>query len=55
MEVTDSRLVNDLLKRAIVYAEAVVEAGVTEYWVVDMCSSRIHGMSDANEMTLQQS
>lgn len=47
IEVTDSRRVNDLLKRAIVYAEA----GVTEYWGVDMCSSRIHGISDANEMT----
>ncbi len=61
IEFTDSCRVNDLLKRAIVYVEAGVDAGVTEsgvtesgvtqYWVVDMCSSQIHGMSDADEMT----
>ena len=56
IEFTDSCRVNDLLKRSIVYVEAGVDAGVTEsgvtqYWVVDMCSSQIHGMSDADEMT----
>lgn len=45
IEVSDSSLANDLLEKAKIYAEA----GVLEYWVVDIHSSRIHVMSEATD------
>lgn len=42
IEVSDSSLASDLQEKAQIYAQA----GVLEYWVVDVHSSRIHRMFD---------
>jgi Uma2 family endonuclease len=45
IEVADRSLANDLQEKAEIYAHA----GVLEYWVVDVHSSRIHVMSEVVE------
>jgi len=50
IEVADSSLATDLLEKATLYAEA----GVAEYWVVDVHSSRIHVMSECYAGTYRQ-
>lgn len=47
IEVADSSLVDDLRDKADIYAEA----GVFEYWIVDVENSRIHRMSDSDGTT----
>ncbi len=44
IEVSDSSLSSDLQEKADIYAEA----GVQEYWVVDVPSSRIHVLSKSD-------
>ena len=44
IEVSDSSLSSDLQEKADIYAEA----GVQEYWVVDVQSSRIHVLSKSD-------
>lgn len=44
IEVSDSSLSSDLQEKADIYAEA----GVQEYWVVDIPSSRIHVLSNSD-------
>jgi Uma2 family endonuclease len=44
IEVSDSSLSSDLQEKADIYAEA----GVQEYWVVDVPSSRIHVLSHSD-------
>jgi len=44
IEVSDSSLDSDLKEKAALYAEA----GVLEYWVVDVPSSRIHVMANSD-------
>ena len=44
VEVSDSCLASDLQEKADIYAEA----GVQEYWVVDVPSSRIHVLSNSD-------
>ena len=44
IEVSDSSLASDLQEKASLYAEA----GVAEYWVVDVPASRIHVMTDSD-------
>ena len=44
VEVSDSSLATDLQEKADLYAEA----GVAEYWVVDVPASRIHVMTESN-------
>ena len=44
IEVSDSSLSSDLHEKAGIYAEA----GVQEYWVVDVPSSRIHVLSKSD-------
>ncbi len=44
IEVSDSSLSSDLREKADIYAEA----GVQEYWVVDIPSSRIHVLSKSD-------
>ncbi len=44
IEVSDKSLSSDLQEKADIYAEA----GVQEYWVVDVPSSRIHALSESD-------
>ncbi len=44
IEVSDNSLSSDLQEKADLYAEA----GVREYWVVDIPSSRVHVLSDSD-------
>ncbi len=44
IEVADSSLATDLQEKAAVYAEA----GIMEYWVVDVPASRIHVMTQSD-------
>ena len=44
IEVADSSLKTDLREKADIYAEA----GVQEYWVVDVPSARLHRMSESD-------
>ena len=47
IEVADSSITTDLQEKADLYAEA----GVTEYWVVDIPARRIHVMTESDEKT----
>lgn len=47
IEVADSSLTTDLQEKADIYAEA----GVAEYWVVDIPGKRLHIMSDSDGTT----
>ncbi|WP_231603237.1 Uma2 family endonuclease [Neorhodopirellula pilleata] len=49
IEVADSSLASDLQEKAEIYAEA----GVVEYWVVDIPNRRIHVMSDIQSRLYQ--
>jgi Uma2 family endonuclease len=50
IEVADSSLTTDLQEKADIYAEA----GVQEYWVVDVQSSRIHVLSKSDGKTYRK-
>jgi Uma2 family endonuclease len=50
IEVSDSSLSSDLHDKADIYAEA----GVQEYWVVDVPSSRIHVLSKSDGKTYRK-
>jgi Uma2 family endonuclease len=50
IEVSDSSLSTDLQEKADVYAEA----GVLEYWVVDVPSSRVHMLSNSDGKTYRK-
>ena len=49
IEVADSSLLMDLREKADLYAEA----GVLEYWVIDVQGSRLHRMSDSDGRTFR--
>lgn len=49
IEVSDSSLASDLREKTEIYAEA----GVSEYWVVDVPNRRIHVMSDVKSNRYQ--
>ncbi len=50
IEVSDSSLSTDLREKADLYAEA----GVQEYWVVDIPASRIHVLSVSDGKTYRR-
>jgi len=50
IEISDSSLSSDLREKADIYAEA----GVQEYWVVDVPSSRIHVLSKSDGKTYRK-
>jgi Uma2 family endonuclease len=50
IEVSDSSLSSDLQEKADIYAEA----GVQEYWVVDIPSSRIHVLSKSDSKSYRK-
>ncbi len=50
IEVSDSSLQNDLIEKEALYAEA----GIVEYWVVDVLSKCIHVFRDPREGAYQQ-